>query len=209
MIKLSGYRPLLWVLITLFSSSYLQGAENADDQADHEALRKLVGIYEQTIQAAKPELLKPYLADDFSGVMVTAEEVDSFSSLDAYWQKIQGLLGKGGSYRVKVNIPQPAEIVGDMAYAHGTTDDAATTSAGKEYHFTSRWTAICRKEADSWKIVRIHGSMDPISNTFVASAVKAASYSAAGIAGVIGLISGCALALLLRRRPSHRTDSLS
>ena len=178
----------------------------ADDQADHEALRKLVDIYEQTIAEAKPDLIKPHLADDFTGVMVTAEEVDSFQSLDAYWKTIQDLLGEGGTYRVTVNIPQPSVIVGDLAYAHGTTEDVATTSAGTEYRFEGRWTAVCRKIDGDWKIVRIHGSMDPIANAFVAAAVKGASYTAAGIAGVLGLAVGIGLTLLVRRRRSQTDE---
>lgn len=140
MSKIFHIQTLLTVLCVVFVSSFLHGAEDAaaqtddTDKADHADLRELVGLYEKTIQEGKPELLKPYLADDFSGVMVTAEEVDSFASLDAYWQNIQGLLGKGGAYRLKVNVPQPAVIVGDLAYAHGTTDDVATTSAGKNIH---------------------------------------------------------------------------
>ncbi len=188
------------LLLLALAGSSLVSSTMADEQDDHDALRKLADIYEKTIKEAKPELLKPHLSDDFTGVMVTAEEVDSFQSLDAYWKKIQGLLGNGGTYSVKVNIPQPAEIVGDIAFAHGTTEDVAITSAGKEYRFSGRWTAVCRKEDGEWEIVRIHGSMDPITNSFVAAAVKGASYTAAGIAGVVGLIAGVVLTLMVRRR---------
>jgi ketosteroid isomerase-like protein len=223
--KLLYIQTLLSALCVVSFSGSLHGAEDAAaqpdeaaqpeeaaqadeaDQADHAALRELVKVYEQTIQESKPELLKPYLADDFTGVMVTAEEVNSFASLDEYWQKIQGLLGQGGTYQMKVNVPQPAQIVGDLAYAHGTTDDVAKSSAGNEYRFVGHWTAICRKGEGGWKIVRIHGSMDPIGNTFVATAVKSASYTAAATGGVMGAILGCIATLLLRRRPANPTLS--
>ncbi len=161
----------------------------ADDDADHASLMALVKEYERAVTDADPSVLEPYLANDFSGVMVTGEEVNSFVSLQAYWDKIQGLLGEGGKYSVAVVVPEPATIVGDVAYAHGSTNDTATTSNGKTYKFQGFWTAICHRDGDSWKIVRIHGSMDAITNTFVATAVSRASMFAGGVGGLIGALS--------------------
>jgi ketosteroid isomerase-like protein len=172
----------------------------ADEEADHAALRTLVSDYEAAIQKADPSVLKPYLAPGFTGVMVTGEEVNSFEELEAYWKRIQGLLGSGGKYSVKINIPESAKIVGDVAFAHGTTEDTAVTSAGKEYKFQGFWTAICTRQGDGWKIARIHGSMDAIGNTFVATALKSASVTAAIIGGVLGFVIGAILLWILGRR---------
>src|SRR5689334_7978173 len=95
------------VVVTLVPSLSISLAlvmiARADEEADHAALRSLVHEYESTIQKGDPSLLRPYPAEDFSGVMVTGEEVHNFESLDAYWNKIQALLGKVGKYSVKVN----------------------------------------------------------------------------------------------------------
>jgi ketosteroid isomerase-like protein len=186
--------------LVLSSLSALVTTLRADEQADHAALRSLVQEYEATIQKADPSLLKAYLADDFSGVMVTGEEVNSYESLDAYWNKIQSLLGKGGKYSVKINVAGPATIVGDIAYAHGTTEDTAVTGAGKEFKFQGFWTAICKRSGNGWKISRIHGSMDAITNAFVQPLIKASALTGGTIGGVVGLVVGAALAWLWRRR---------
>ncbi len=152
--------------LALGSLLFVVSSALADEEADHAALRQLVHDYEAAIQKGDPSLLQPYLAPGFTGVMVTGEEVNDYAALDAYWKRIQGLLGDGGKYSVKVNIPEQATIAGDIAFAHGTTEDTAVTSDGKEYKFTGFWTAICARQDGGWKIVRIHGSMDAITNTF-------------------------------------------
>jgi ketosteroid isomerase-like protein len=191
-----------WVA-TLFNVVAILGVATfalADEEADHAALRRLVEEYETAVQKADPSLLEPYLAPGFTGVMVTGQEANSFHALDEYWNRIQSLLGEGGKYSVKINVPQPATIVGDVAYAHGTTEDTAVTSAGKEYKFQGFWTAICRREADGWKIVRVHGSMDAISNTFVKSTLRSATMLAAGAGGAAGVVIGAILTWFVRSR---------
>lgn len=172
----------------------------AGDEADHDALRALVPMYEQAANEGKPELLKPYLDPEFSGVMITGEQVDGFASLEAYWAKIQKLMGSGGKYHVKVNVATRSILSGNLAVAHGTTTDEVITSRGKEYRFEGRWTAICRKQDGQWKVLRVHGSMDPIFNPFVGAAVRASSISAGVIAGVLCLIVGWFVHVLWSRR---------
>lgn len=171
-----------------------------NEEADHDALRALVPKYEQAANQGKPELLKPYLDPEFSGVMVTGEELDSFASLADYWAKMQKLIGEGGKYHVKVNVASRSILSGDLAVAHGTTSDEVVTSSGKEYRFEGRWTAVCRKRDGQWKVLRIHGSMDPIFNPFVAATVSGSSVFAGVVAGIVGLMIGWFVHVLLSRR---------
>jgi ketosteroid isomerase-like protein len=196
-------RPLLLSLCVTVGGWSLSGSAVADEDADHAALKELVTAYEQAIATGDPNSLKPHLADDFTGVMVTGEEVTNLNALDAYWQKIQGYLGKGGKYTVEVVVPQPAVIVGDLAYATGTTKDLAVTSDGKEYPFEGFWTAVCRRDGDQWKIVRIHGSMDALTNVFAITSLQRASTYSGVIGGIAGFFVGALLLwLVTRRRPT-------
>lgn len=101
----------------------------AGNEADHDAIRALVPAYEEAANQGKPELLKPYLDPEFSGVMITGDAVDSFASLEGYWAKIQKLMGEGGKYHVKVNVATRSVLSGDLAVARGTTDEEVTTGA--------------------------------------------------------------------------------
>lgn len=176
----------------------------ATQQADdHAALRAIVPLYEQAVNQGNPALLQPYLDPEFTGVMVTGESVEGFDSLQAYWTKIKNLIGSDGSYRVKVNVAAPAIIDGDLAIAHGTTDDVVHAK-GRDMQFTSAWTAVCRKSVGQWKLLRIHSAMDPVDNVFVHSSVTQASLLAAAIAGIAGLIVGAILVAILKGRSGAR-----
>ncbi len=169
-------------------------------EADHNALRELKTKYEEAANQGKPELLKPYLDPEFSGVMVTGDEVNSFADLEAYWAKIQKFLGVGGKYNVKVDVPELSVLSGNLAVAHGTTAEEVTTSRGKQIRFEGRWTAVCRKRDGEWKVLRIQGTMDPISNPFVKEAIRWASISAGTVAGIVGLAVGWLAHVLLSGR---------
>ncbi|WP_425395534.1 YybH family protein [Aeoliella sp.] len=179
----------------------------ADEASDREELRGLVGEYEKAIADANPSVLGPYLSEDFTGVMVTGEEVDGMQSLQAYWDKIQGLMGDGGKYTVEVEVAEPATIDGDLAYAFGTTKDQVVTGSGKQYDFTGYWTAVCRREGGSWKILRIHGSMDAVTNVFVKSAISGASTLSGIIGGVLGVLVATIVCVLFARRRSSATSA--
>jgi ketosteroid isomerase-like protein len=175
-------------------------AASGSEEADHDALRALVPLYERAANEGKPELLKPYLDPDFGGVMVTGDEVDGFASLQEFWANIQKMIGDGGRYHVKVNVAARSILSGDLAVAHGTTEDDVVTANGKKYHFEGRWTAVCRKKDGQWKVLRVHGSMNPISNPFVMAALRVSSLTAGAIAGIVCLIVGWGVHVLWSRR---------
>ena len=166
---------------------------------DHDALRSLKALYEKAVNENQLDLLSAQLDPTFSGVMVTGERVGSFAEMRAYWEKIRGLMGSGGRYTVAVK-PDVSVILGDVALAKGTTDDKVVTGAGKEYVFSTEWTALLKKQNAQWKLLRVHGSMDSIGNPFVLSAIQSAGVFAGAIAGVVGIVVGYLLRALLGRR---------
>jgi hypothetical protein len=82
----------------------------------------------------------------FTGVMVTGDPVASYADIKKYWAAIRDKMGPGGRYKVTVHY-EPAKLFGDIAVAHGTTDDAVTSTHG-EFTFSSHWTAVCVKKSD-------------------------------------------------------------
>ncbi len=171
---------------------------SSEEEAEWVEIRKIKGVYEEAIAKNDLSQLKPYLAENFSGAMVTGEEVKSYDEMQSYNQRIWKMIGQGGSYKVKVEYA-PGYMKGDAAMAHGTTLDQVKTSEGTEYKFGSIWTATLLKEAGKWKLFRLHASMDPINNTFVKSFSKAAAYKYGVFGLVIGLLGGM---LLLRFKRS-------
>lgn len=178
-------------------------AQGTGEEAEHDALRKLKGLYEEAIAKDNLALLEPHLDPGFSGVMVTDQAVGSFKDLKEYWDELKKLMGTGGKYTVEL-VPERSLLLGDVALARGIAKDHVVTGAGMVYDFQTSWTAVARKAAGSWKLLRIHGSLDPLRNPFVVAQVKAAGVMAS-LAGILGgVIAGCALGFLLgRRRKAH------
>jgi ketosteroid isomerase-like protein len=193
----------LFMLCVLLTSS----GSAADDHADRQALLALKAIYEEAMRENQLALLEPHLAPEFSGVMVTGEAVKGFPALDQYWQDIQKLMGEGGHYTVTVTEDGPALLAGNLAIASGTTEDEVVTGAGKKFRFASQWTAIAQKRGGEWKILRIHASMNPISNEFIEAKITTVIMITGGIAAVGGLILGWLAHILWRARRAQRADA--
>jgi ketosteroid isomerase-like protein len=160
----------------------------AADETDKEALRSLRSIYEKAIASRDLNALKPHLAGDFTAVTITAEEVKGFDGILAYWEKVEDFIGKDGSYQVTLD-PDDTLFEGNLAIAKGRAREHVVRS-GKTIEFTSLWTAIARKEDGSWKIVRIHAGIDPVSNPIIAVLQGAKMWMGSLAALIAGLFIG-------------------
>lgn len=182
----------------LIASAVAVGRLSADDEADHEALRKLRGLYERAVAEDNVELLVPHLDPQFTAVMLTGELVVGADGMRAYWTKIKDLMGPGGKYTVTVE-PDLSTLLGDVALAKGTTNDVVVTNQG-DYRFRSQWTAVLRRVDGQWKVLRIQGSMDPVGNPFVKKALATSAMWSGGGGVGLGSVAGLLVGLFLGRR---------
>jgi ketosteroid isomerase-like protein len=173
-------------------------AMTPQEEADHEGLRKLRGVYEQAINEEKLDLLAPHLDPEFTGVMITGETVIGIEGMRRYWARIKELMGPGGRYTVTVE-PDLSTLMGDVALAKGTTKDVVLTDRG-EYRFGSAWTAVCRKVNGEWKVLRVQGSMDPVTNPFVKTFLKRTALISGGGGTAAGIVVGLAGGWVVARR---------
>lgn len=174
-------------------SSAVVAADDAGRAADHDALRKLRAAYEDAVNSNDLAKLKPLLADGFTGVMISGEEIKSFEDLQTFWKKAWDMLGAGGRYHVKV-ITDQTDFAGDLGISRGYTEELFHTAAGKDYAVQARWTAITRKQNGEWKVFRIQGSVNPLDNAGIAEMVKQAKI----FFGAKGAAIGLALGLIIR-----------
>jgi ketosteroid isomerase-like protein len=174
-----------------------------DEEADHESLRRLRQVYERAVNEDQVDLLGPYLHPDFFGVMVTNDHVRNLEDMRAYWQRIKQLIGEGGRYTTTMK-PELSVIVGDFAFARGTTDDVVVTGDGDEYRFSTSWTVVCQRDGGQWRVFRAQGTMDPVQNEFVRTFMRRAILQTGLIAGLVGLTAGWLLAILFRRFRARR-----
>jgi len=184
--------PIAFTMLVLFLC--LPRSARADDESDRAALRLIRTNYMAAINTGDLSKIAQHLSKDVTGVMVTGEAVAGFEGLQAYWKKIQDLIGPGGSYHVTVNVDK-TDLSGDFAVSHGATEDIVRLGNGKELRFNSFWTAVCRKEAGVWKVLRMEATMDPVNNVFVSLQVRKGELTY----GVGGLILGAVVVLAFVR----------
>lgn len=195
-------RPLvvtiLMIAVICFSGTSVTRAQN-DNEADHQALREIKTVFEKAATENNLDLLKPYVPEKFSAVTYTDREFTDFEAFKARWKKTREEIVGTGSYKVTLK-PERSEIYGDIAITHGDSDNVLVNSAGKEFKFTSHWTAVCRKIDGQWKIERAHSSLDPFGNPMLVDGVKGKIMQYGGLAAVGGLALGALLGFVLARR---------
>jgi ketosteroid isomerase-like protein len=199
--------PVLWVLCSACAIATPQQAARpapaANEEADHEALRRLKTAYEEAVRNNQIDALASHFHPDFHGVMVTGRPVNSFADVQQYWRDIHGLMGEGGTYATAVN-PERSVILGDIALARGTTADVVKTSDGHEYRFTTLWTATLQRDGTDWKIRSVQGTMDPIANPFVREFTKRALVRVASGVGAASILLGALIGAVWQRRRGSR-----
>jgi ketosteroid isomerase-like protein len=189
--------PAIALLLSFAPAVY---SASDDEESAHAALRQIKTIYENAIHTGDLSPLKPLFAPETSAVMILGQEVKSFAELEEHWKYVRNLIGPGGSYSTTLH-PERSLIYGDVAVSRGVSDEIVTTGAGQEYKFTSRWTAVSHRVGNEWKVIRLHGSMDPVTNVFTTTFLRSAKYTY-GIGGVIvGALLGSVMVLLLKKRP--------
>ena len=177
-------------------------AGSAQDAAesDHEALRKLRDVFQEAAARNDMDLMKPYLAPEFSIVTFTDKEFTDFETFKAQWQATRkAMLGQSGSYKVELD-PERSLIMGDFALCRGNSRNVMVNDSGRKFVFTAHWTVICRKIDGNWKIVRGHNSLDPFRNPMLTYGVKKIVIQTGVIAFLVGLGLGVGGMLLKRRR---------
>jgi ketosteroid isomerase-like protein len=180
------------------------GADDAAAEADHQGLRELKAVFEQAASENNLDLLRPYVNDAFSAVTYTDREFTDFEAFKARWQKTRDEIVGTGSYKVTL-LPERSELYGDFAICRGDSDNVLVNSEGKEFKFTSHWTAVCRKVDGQWKILRAHSSLDPFGNPMLVDGVTSRIVQTAAMAALGGILVGGIAGNIVARRRSTAT----
>ena len=182
------YKLIITAAIALIFPALPLHADSGSE-ADKQALRDLAATYEKAITDDDLSPIAPHLAEGFSGVMLTSDQVEGFAGLDRYWTSIKDLIGEGGSYRITLK-PEDTDFRGDLALAKGDALEQVTLPNGKLIEFPSKWTAVCIRQNGVWKLLRVHATINPLENPFTAKAKTISNLIVGGSAGLGGLLLG-------------------
>ncbi|MGH6608761.1 MAG: nuclear transport factor 2 family protein [Burkholderiaceae bacterium] len=170
-------------------------------KADHDQLRELLKRGAEALNTRKLDVMAPYLHPDFTVVTVDNRKLRGFPEFKQYWNNLfEGENAILKSIETKPEADELTRFLDDSAaITFGTSDDRYTFNDGDVRQMKSRWSAVVRKDADTWKLVSVHFSANVLDNP-VLDVAKNAVRNTALIAGAIGVAIGLVAALLLRRR---------
>jgi len=190
---------LKFVLVGLLALLPLTAVAQEENKADHDALRNIRHVAENAINRNDLDMIRPYLAPEFSIVTFTDREFTDFDAFKAQWGKTRRkMLGERGTFKVDLD-PELSLIKGDIALCRGNAKNTLMNDSGKVFEFTSHWTATCQKVGGKWLVVRAHNSLDPFHNPILEHAVRSLLLKSVGAAALISLLLGAALVWLRYR----------
>lgn len=189
--KLCVFARLLMVAIFATTGAVL--AQDAGREADKADLRALGQRYEEAINMGNLTSMSDVILPDASAVFATGDEVRGLAAMQGFLDKIKGQLGAGSRYSVKLR-PDETDFFGDLATAHGSSDESVTLGTGRSLDYTTRWTAVLRKIDGRWLVSRLHVSLDPIDNPIVSARLRLRTWMAGGAGLLLGAIGGWAVA---------------
>ena len=168
------------------------------EEADHDALRKIRAIYEDALNNRDLDKIKPLLADGFSGVVISGDEVRTFEDMQAFMNRVWDMTGEGGRHHVNV-VADHTDLFGDLAVARGYNEESFHTADGKDYAFKAQWTVVARRQDGEWKIFRVHSGLNPMDNVIITEIVRRTKVSYGFAALGVGLALGFAIRSLWRK----------
>lgn len=193
LLRLLGCSVLSLGLVSLSSAAT---APAAPEDPAHNELREL---RTQVIEAITKGDFDACMKHVTSNVVVTwqnAEVCRGPDGLRAFMNK----MGKDAFKGYKLP-PTPDDLTilygGDTGVSYGKVV-ANYQLFGKDYEFTSRWTATLVKENGRWLLASYHVSLDALDNPLLNAAKGSLLWSVLG-AGAVGLIVGL---LIGRRKPT-------
>jgi ketosteroid isomerase-like protein len=178
---------LLTILVLSAATSAISFAQDTDREADKQELRALAAKYEAAINQGSFSELQDSAAPEVSAVFMTGVEVKGIKEMQKYYEEIKTKIGSGGSYTIKL-LPDDTDFHGNVAVAHGASDETVILGNGKRITYQSHWTAVLEKVNGKWIALRLHVSIDPIDNPFVTMKMGMMKWMNLGIGGLAGLV---------------------
>jgi ketosteroid isomerase-like protein len=186
-------------LVVLLSAT-ISRAQDANEVADHEALRKLKtdvvdAINTQNFEAMDTLLHKPFLA-----TVVTQDSFNDINAMKAYFQQLftRNLL-RINRIQMRADADELSQIyTGTFAVARGRTVERYELADGRGFDIAGRWTATAMKEDGKWTVLAVHDGTNFLDNPVI-NAIERKLVTFAGAGAASGAVLGFLLGFFVRR----------
>jgi ketosteroid isomerase-like protein len=170
-------------------------AQNADQVADHQALRKLKNDVVAAINTKNFKAIDTLMHKPFLSTVITQ---DSFNEAGPLITWFESLFTRNFLRLSKVQMDADADelaqiYTGTLAVARGTTKERYELADGRGFDMQGRWTATAIKQEGQWKVLAVHTGTNFLDNPVMNAIERNMLYFAGGGAGagaIVGILCG-------------------
>lgn len=194
-------RLVILTSILTFFVSILPAFGDDGRATDRAQLLSILKDVETGINSRQIDLMLRHIDEKAVVTWLNAEVSKGPEGVRAYFAKMVGdapgtVLSK---YVTHPELSEQAVFYGDVAVAHGTTEDEFTPHHRSVFRFSSRWTASLQKHDGQWRIIALNLSTNAFNNALTVELKRLAWLAGAGgLAG--GLLLAAAWSYFRRRK---------
>jgi ketosteroid isomerase-like protein len=181
-------------------------ADTQENQADHDALRKLKADAVTAVNNRDYAAMQKFMHQPFMATLITQDSFTDSGKLKDYFESLY----TRDSLRMKeVSIAAEADELsqiyqGTFALTKGSTKEHYELADGRSFDMDGRWTAVSIKDNGEWKLIAVHTGTNFLDNPVLSAIEKSVAWvGAAGAAG--GLILGFIAGWFFRRKPAEKS----
>lgn len=192
--------PLAITMLVLLGTAVVP-AQNADQVAEHEALRKLKADVVNAINTKNFKAIDSLLHKPFLSTVITQDSFNEAGTIIAWFENLftRNFL-RLSKVQMDADADELAQIyTGTFAVARGSTKERYELADGRGFDMQGRWTATAIKQDGTWKVLAVHTGTNFLDNPVINTIERNALYFAGGGAGV-GAIVGILCGFFMGRR---------
>ena len=196
--------PLAAAMLLLLGTA-VAPAQNTDQAADHQALRKLKNDVVTAINTRDFGAIDKLMHKPFLSTIITQESFNEAGTLITWFEN---LFKRNFLRLTKVQMDADADelaqiYTGTFAVARGSTKERYELADGRGFDMQGRWTATAIKENGQWRVLAVHTGTNFLDNPVMNAIERNALYFAAAGAAV-GVIVGILCGFFIGRRRRAR-----
>lgn len=196
--------PLALVLSMLLASPSF--ADTQENQADHDALRKLKADAVTAVNNRDYAAMHKFMYQPFMATLITQNNFTDSGKLKDYFES---LYTRDALRMKEVSIAAEADDLsqiyqGTFAVTKGSTKEHYVLADGRSFDMDGRWTAVSIKDNDEWKLLAVHTGTNFLDNPVLNAIEKSVMW--VGLIGAAGgLILGFVAGWFFKKRRAEKS----
>lgn len=160
--------------------------------------------FQKAFNERSETLLRDLTHPEFTAILLNDIVIGDLTLLLDYQNKSQLRIGPEGSIVMALEIKSVQFTGGDGAILTGGCQFDIRTGAAQEYQLPGQFSAALSRTAGGWRVLRFHGSIDPMSNQLIARRFEIVLFIGMAGSAMVGAIMSVTLLWCIRRIRADR-----